>query len=350
MEKCVWIFREIFAGKSTCANNFLTITTAFFKLEEENACEGIAGRERLMIYTVTFNPALDYIVTLQELCTGGLNRVAAEQLLPGGKGINVSLVLKNLGHENTALGFLAGFTGNEIKRRLEEMGICTDFIEIKQGNSRINVKIMADKETELNAAGPPISREETEELFGKLDKIQAGDFLVLAGSIPASLPDTIYESIMRQMEGRGIRMVVDAEGELLKKVLKYKPFLVKPNKREISMVCGRRVESRQEIAWAAGRLKEEGAQNVLVSMAEEGALLLDEYGRYHDRKAVKGTVINSVGAGDSMVAGFLAGFLETGDYEKALCMGTAAGSASAFSRYLATRAETEALMTDSIGR
>lgn len=297
-----------------------------------------------MIYTVTFNPALDYIVSLKELRTGAVNRVQSEHLLPGGKGINVSIVLKNLGHENTALGFIAGFTGREIQCRLEKMGISTDFIELQQGNSRINVKIRADRETEINAGGPMIGKGDISELFKRLNRIRTGDFLVLAGSIPASLPDTIYEMIMEQLQGRGVRVVADAEGMLLKNVLSYKPFLVKPNKTELSMLCGRELKSRREIREAAGWLKEQGAQNVLVSLAGEGAVLLDEYGKVYDREAAKGKVVNSVGAGDSMVAGFLAGWLETGDYEKALCMGMSAGSASAFSKYLATREEIEKLM------
>lgn len=297
-----------------------------------------------MIYTVTFNPALDYIISLKELIPGEVNRMLTEQMLPGGKGINVSTVLKNLGHENTALGFIAGFTGFEIKKRLEAMGISTDFIELKEGNSRINVKLKADKETEINGIGPKISEIELAELFRKLDRIHSGDYLVLAGSIPASLPDTIYETIMEYLQGRNIRIVVDATGELLKKVLAFQPFLVKPNKAELSELYGRKLTDRGEVIKAAEWLKREGAANVMVSMAGEGAVLLDEKGEVHDRKAAKGTVVNSVGAGDSMVAGFLAGYLETGDYEKAFCMGMCAGSASAFSKYLATRKEVEKLM------
>lgn len=299
-----------------------------------------------MIYTVTFNPALDYIISLKEFLPGEVNRILTEQMLPGGKGINVSTVLKNLGHENTALGFIAGFTGHEIKKRLETMGIHTDFIELTEGNSRINVKIKADKETEINGIGPEIGKTELDELFEKLDQMKSGDYLVLAGSIPVSLPDTIYETIMEYLQGRNIRIVVDATGELLKKVLAFKPFLVKPNKAELSELYGRKLTDRREVIEAAEWLKKEGAQNVMVSMAGEGAVLLDEKGEVHDREAAKGTVVNSVGAGDSMVAGFLAGFLETGDYEKAFCMGMCAGSASAFSKYLATRKEVEKLMEE----
>lgn len=298
-----------------------------------------------MIYTVTFNPALDYILSLKTIAVGEVNRTLTERLLPGGKGINVSTVLRNLGHENTALGFIAGFTGREIRERLKEQGICTDFIELKEGNSRINIKIKAEKETEINAAGPLIRPEEMEELMHKkLSRLTNGDYLVLAGSIPASLPETIYETIMEYMQERRIRIVVDATGELLRRTLAYEPFLIKPNKAELSQLCGKTLVTRKEVEEAARQMKAEGARNVLVSMAGEGAILIDEQGMVHDREAVKGTIVNSVGAGDSMVAGFLAGFLETGDYEKAFCMGLCAGSASAFSKQLATRSEVEKLM------
>ena len=299
-----------------------------------------------MIYTVTFNPALDYVVFLDDLKLGDVNRSTRESIFYGGKGINVSTILNTLGLETTALGFIAGFTGKAIEDGLASQGIHTDFIELTEGNSRINVKIKADKETEINGIGPEIGKTELDELFEKLDQMKSGDYLVLAGSIPAFLPDTIYETIMEYLQGRNIRIVVDATGELLKKVLAFKPFLVKPNKAELSELYGRKLTDRREVIEAAEWLKKEGAQNVMVSMAGEGAVLLDEKGEVHDREAAKGTVVNSVGAGDSMVAGFLAGFLETGDYEKAFCMGMCAGSASAFSKYLATRKEVEKLMEE----
>lgn len=292
-----------------------------------------------MIYTVTFNPALDYIVTLDELKTGCVNRTETEQILPGGKGINVSTVLKNLGFDNTALGFVAGFTGREIEKRLKEFGCKAEFIRIEEGMSRINVKLKADKETEINGAGPEISRDSLALLFRKFENMAEGDILVLAGSIPATLPDSIYSDIMKKIEGKGIKCVVDATGDLLINVLKYRPFLVKPNKHELAEMYHVSIDTEDDIVTYAKKLKESGAVNVLISMAGDGAILIDETGRVHKSPAPEGTVVNSVGAGDSMVAGFIAGYVDKGDYEHAFKMGISAGSASAFSKNLATKEE-----------
>ncbi len=298
-----------------------------------------------MIYTVTFNPSLDYIVRLDSFTAGEINRVNYEQVLGGGKGINVSIVLGNLGHESTALGFTAGFTGEEIKRQLNGFGVQHDFVQLENGFTRINVKVKADKETEINGQGPDISEAKREELFEKLDKLQKGDTLVLAGSIPKTLPDDIYEKIMARLEGHGIRIVVDAEKKLLLNVLKYHPFLIKPNNHELGDMFGVKLTTDEEIVTYAKKLQEKGAQNVLISMAGDGAILLTADGRHFKSPAPKGKLVNSVGAGDSMVAGFLTGCLESeGDLEKAFYMGVATGSASAFSENLATRPEVEALL------
>ena len=297
-----------------------------------------------MIYTVTFNPSLDYIVRLDSFTAGEINRVNYEQVLGGGKGINVSIVLGNLGHESTALGFTAGFTGEEIKRQLDGFGVKHDFVQLPEGFTRINVKVKADKETEINGQGPDISEAKREELFEKLDKLSKGDTLVLAGSIPKTLPDDIYEKIMARLEGRGIRIIVDAEKKLLLNVLKYHPFLIKPNNHELGDMFGVKLTTDEEIITYAKKLQEKGAQNVLISMAGDGAILLTADGK-HYKSPPKGKLINSVGAGDSMVAGFITGYIESqGDFETAFHMGVATGSASAFSENLATRPEVEALL------
>lgn len=298
-----------------------------------------------MIFTVTFNPSLDYIVGLDAFQEGEVNRSQWEQIFAGGKGINVSMVLKNLGIGNVALGFLGGFTGKEIQRRIKAFGCYTDFVEIESGISRINVKIKSEKESEINGRGPSITEKELAELFDKLELIKSGDILVLAGSIPATLPENTYEDIMKRLENRGIKIVVDATGELLLKVVKYQPFLIKPNKKELSEFFGVTLKSRADVITHARRLQQSGAQNVLVSMAGEGAILLDENDVIHEMKAPKGTVKNSVGAGDSMVAGFIAGYLLNNDYEEAFRMGVATGSASAFSETLATKAEVLKLLS-----
>lgn len=298
-----------------------------------------------MIYTVTFNPSLDYIVRMDSFATGEINRVNYEQVLAGGKGINVSIVLKNLGQNNTALGFLAGFTGEEIKRQLHEFGVTNDFVQLNQGFSRINVKAKAENETEINGQGPDINEAKREELFTKLDQLQADDTLVLAGSIPKTLPDDIYQQIMARLNGKGIRIIVDAEKKLLLNVLQYHPFLIKPNNHELGDMFGVTLTTDAEIIEYAKTLQAKGAQNVLISMAGDGAILLTTDGTTYKCPAPKGKLVNSVGAGDSMVAGFITGFNESaGDFKTAFHMGVATGSASAFSDNLATRPEVEALL------
>lgn len=300
-----------------------------------------------MICTVTFNPSLDYIVRVDDMRLGMINRTTYEQVLPGGKGINVSIVLGNLGHVSRALGFLAGFTGAEIARRVSEAGVSADFIEVAEGMSRINAKIKSNEETELNGQGPLITEENIEELYAKLDVLGEGDTLVISGSVPNTLPGDMYERIMARLEGRGVRIVVDAERDLLTRVLPYKPFLVKPNNIELGDIYGVTLETRDEVVPYAKRMQKAGAQNVLVSMAGEGGVLVSADGQVFQSPAAKGTVVNSVGAGDSSVAGFLAGLIEAGSYEAAFRMALASGSASAFSDHLATRPEVEALMANS---
>ena len=297
-----------------------------------------------MIYTVTFNPALDYVVRMDALALGQVNRTVSEDVQLGGKGINVSWVLRELGHENVALGFVAGFTGKAIEDGLAAKGVATDFIHLPAGLTRINVKLKAGEETEINGKGPDISAEALEELFHKLDALGEGDVLVLAGSIPASMPSDVYESILARLEGKNVLCAVDATRDLLVNVLKYKPFLIKPNNHELGEIFGRVLTTDKEIRECAEKLQQQGARNVLVSMAGDGAMLLDENGGCHRLAAYKGKVKNSVGAGDSMVAGFLAGYLDSGDYAHALRVGSAAGSATAFSDVLATRSEIEALL------
>ena len=298
-----------------------------------------------MIYTVTFNPALDYIVRLDSFSAGKINRVNYEQVLGGGKGINVSIVLGNLGHKSTAMGFLAGFTGKEIIRQLRAFNAEEDFVQLDEGFSRINVKVKAEVETEINGQGPKISEEKRDELFKKLEKLGEGDTLVLSGSIPNTLPDDMYEQTLSRLQGKGIRIVVDAEKNLLLKVLKFNPWLIKPNNHELGDMFGVTLKTDEEIVEYAKKLQEKGAQNVLISMAGDGAILLTADGNYLKSPAPKGTLVNSIGAGDSMVAGFIAGYEESkGDYKKAFFMGVATGSASAFSDNLATRPEVEALL------
>ena len=290
-----------------------------------------------MIYTVTFNPAIDYVVHMSSFEAGSVNRTTEEQLQFGGKGINVSMVLRNLGVENIALGFLAGFTGRAVAQGLAQAGVRMDFIELPAGLTRINVKIKAGRETEINGQGPDIPAQALNVLFEKLSRLRQGDYLVLAGSIPASLPDDIYEQILARLDGHGVQVAVDAERDLLCNVLAYRPFLIKPNHLELGAILGRELRTDEEIRQGAAVLQQRGARNVLVSMAAKGAILLDETGRYHKIFAPEGTVKNSVGAGDSMVAGFLAGWLEKRDYAHALKMGAATGSATAFSDGLATK-------------
>ncbi len=298
-----------------------------------------------MIYTVTFNPSLDYIVRMDHFEAGAINRVSYEQVLAGGKGINVSIVLHNLGHESTALGFVAGFTGAEIEHKLDAFPVKHDFVHLENGFSRINVKAKAENETEINGQGPDISEAAQKKLFEKLDTLGKGDTLVLAGSIPKTLPDDIYERIMERLDGRGIRIVVDAEKKLLLNVLKYHPFLIKPNNHELGDMFGVVLKTDEEIVTYAKKLQEKGATNVLISMAGDGAILLTADGKHYKSPAPKGKLVNSVGAGDSMVAGFLTGCIEShDDLETAFYMGVATGSASAFSENLATRPEVERLL------
>ena len=296
-----------------------------------------------MIYTVTFNPSLDYIVSVDDFKLGLTNRTSSELMLPGGKGINVSIVLKNLGIESTALGFMAGFTGKEIARRLEEDGVTSDFIQIEEGISRINLKLKSIDGTEINGSGPEIPKDKVEELMDRLNTMKEGDILFLAGSIPASMPDDIYSRIMKELKDKGVMIVVDATRDLLMNVLKYHPFLIKPNNHELGEIFGVTLKTREEVIPYGRKLQEKGARNVLISMAGEGAVLIAENGEVYSSPAPKGTLVNGVGAGDSMVAGFMAGWMEKQDHEYAFHMGISAGSASAFSENLATREEIQAV-------
>lgn len=294
-----------------------------------------------MIYTVTFNPSLDYIVSMNGFEMGMTNRTTGEQMFPGGKGINVSIVLGNLGIESTALGFTAGFTGEQIEREVRKIGLLTDFIHIDKGFSRINVKLKDYEGTEINGMGPEIGQIHVNELFEKLDRLEADDILILAGSIPKSLPDSMYSDILERLQKKGVLFVVDATQELLLNVLQYKPFLIKPNNHELGEIFGVTLETREDVVPYAKKLQERGARNVLVSMAGQGAVLVDEDRAVHMLAAPKGKLVNAVGAGDSMVAGFVAGWTKEQDYDYAFRMGISAGSASAFSELLATREEIE---------
>lgn len=296
-----------------------------------------------MIYTLTFNPSLDYILTVTDFTCGIVNRTKEEIIFPGGKGINVSMVLKNLGFESTALGYYAGFTGDKLKSLLEDKGIKTDFIPVKEGMTRINVKIRSEQESEINAQGPAISEEDIKKLYEKLEDLEDGDILVMAGSIPDVMPGTIYMDIMKYLQKKKLKIVVDATKDLLVNVLPYHPFLIKPNNHELGEIFRVEIKEKEDVILYAQKLQKKGARNVLVSMAGEGAVLLAEDGTVYKSEAPKGTVINSVGAGDSMVAGFLAGYLENGSYEKAFKMGLYTGSASAFSKEMATKDEVIAL-------
>ena len=297
-----------------------------------------------MIYTVTFNPSLDYVIQTEKLSPGGINRAVSEHIYPGGKGNNVSVILSNLGHKSRALGFVAGFTGDALEEMLKARGCYTYFIRLEEGFTRINVKINDGQETEINGQGPVITQEAIEELYERLDRLVKDDILVLAGSIPDTLPSDMYEKIMARLNGRGIRIVVDATKDLLLNVLKYRPFLIKPNNHELAEMFGAVLNTEEEIIRHAAMLQEKGARNVLVSMAGDGALLLSEDGEIYRSRPPKGEVRNSVGAGDSMVAGFLTGYLNTGDHEKAFKLGIAAGSATAFMNWLAGRDEITALL------
>lgn len=296
-----------------------------------------------MIYTVTFNPSLDYIVSVDDFQLGKTNRTASELMFAGGKGINVSIVLKNLGLDSTALGFTAGFTGEEIAKRLEADGIRTDFVNVPEGISRINVKLKNIDGTEINGMGPKIGPEELGKLLAQLEKLEAGDVLVLAGSIPKSMPDDIYRGILKRLDKKNILTVVDATGELLVNVLKYHPFLIKPNNHELGELFDVEIATKEQAAPYARKLQEKGAKNVLVSMGGQGAVFLSETGELFMAEAPKGELKNSVGAGDSMVAGFITGWMQKGSYEHAFRMGVSTGSASAFSDNFATKQEVEAV-------
>ena len=299
-----------------------------------------------MIYTITFNPALDYISEVEKFELGKINRTETEKILPGGKGLNVSTVLKNLGIENTALGFIAGFTGEELKRDIEQRGIKTDFIKVEKGLTRINVKITSKEETALNGNGPEITEQNINDLFEKIEKINNKDTVILAGNIPKCINNDIYEIICKKLEQNKVRFIVDATKELLMNVLKYKPFLIKPNKEELEETFKEKIETKEDIIKHAKRLQEMGTQNVLVSLGGEGAILVTAEDKEYFLNAPKGKVLNTVGAGDSMVAGFVAGYEKSGDYEYAFKMGIATGSASAFSMDLATAEEVANLLKE----
>lgn len=294
-----------------------------------------------MIYTVTFNPSLDYIISVDDFKLNKTNRTTSEQMLAGGKGINVSTVLNNLGMKSTALGFVGGFVGEEIERKAKADGLCCDFIHLEKGCSRINVKMKDFEGTEINGMGPAIDGAAVEKLMDQLSNLQVGDVLVLAGSIPSTMSNSIYRDIMSFLQNKKVEFAVDATKDLLLNVLEFHPFLIKPNNHELGEIFGVELTTRESVIPYAQKLQEMGARNVLVSMAGEGAVLLDETGVVHSLAAPKGTVVNAVGAGDSMVAGFLAGWFEKKDYDCAFRMGLAAGSASAFSEGFATKEEVE---------
>lgn len=297
-----------------------------------------------MIYTVTFNPSLDYIVSVDNFELGKVNRTCAELIFPGGKGINVSMVLKNLDVDSEALGFMAGFTGREIEGLLEDRQVRSNFIEVKDGMSRINVKLRSNEESEINGMGPAISSEDIKKLYGQLDQLKEGDVLVLAGSIPSVMPESMYMDIMKYLEDKKLKIVVDATKDLLLNVLPYHPFLIKPNNYELGEIFGVELKTKEDVIPYAKKLQEKGAVNVLISMAGEGALLVTEEGQVIESNPPKGQVRNSVGAGDSMVAGFIAGYLHSGNYEEAFYTGLCTGSASAFSDNLATKEEVADLL------
>ena len=302
-----------------------------------------------MIYTITFNPALDYIAQVENFKIGEINRTKTETILPGGKGLNVSIVLKNLEIENTALGFVAGFTGEELIRKMESQGVKTDFVKVERGITRINLKIssMSEnqvKETALNGMGPQITKNDMDILFEKIQKMSTKDIVILSGSIPKNMDKDIYEKICKELKEKGITFIVDSTQELLMNVLKYNPFLIKPNKEELEETLNCKISTKEDIVNAAKTLQEMGAQNVLVSLGNDGALLLTKEDETYYSKVPKGQVVNTVGSGDSMVAGFLAGYYQTQDYEYALKTGVAAGSASAFSIRLATKKDVDLLL------
>ena len=297
-----------------------------------------------MIYTITFNPALDYISQVDNFEVGKINRTKTEKILPGGKGLNVSIVLKNLGLESTALGFIGGFTGEELQRRIEAQGIKTDFIKVKNGITRINIKISSDRETALNGNGPEILEEDIQELLEKIENIKKKDIVILAGNVPKGINNNIYEIICVNLERNGVTFIVDATKELLINILKYKPFLIKPNREELEETFKVKINTEEDIITYAKKMQLMGAQNVLVSLGGDGAILITSDNQVLQSDAPKGKVLNTVGAGDSMVAGFLAGYIESKNYEYSLKMGIATGSASSFSMDLATKKDVEKLL------
>ena len=297
-----------------------------------------------MIYTVTFNPSLDYIIKIEKFEAGLVNRSDSENIYPGGKGINVSIVLKNLGISSKVLGYIAGFTGEEIKKNIETLGCSTDFIKLENGLSRINVKIKSDLESEINGGGPEISKDELNEMYKKILKLQEDDILVLAGSIPRTLPNDVYEKVMKILKDKKVKVIVDTTGKSLLKVLKYKPFLIKPNHHELGDLFNKKLNNNDEIIEYGKRLQEKGARNIIISMAGNGAILIKENGEAIYRNVPKGEVINSVGAGDSMIAGFIAEYIKNGNLEEAFKMGIATGSATAFSKTLAKKDMVEELL------
>ena len=297
-----------------------------------------------MIYTKTINPALDYISQVDNFEVGKINRTKTEKILPGGKGLNVSIVLKNLGLESTALGFIGGFTGEELQRRIEAQGIKTDFIKVKNGITRINIKISSDRETALNGNGPEILEEDIQELLEKIENIKKEDIVILAGNVPKGINNNIYEIICVNLERNGVTFIVDATKELLINILKYKPFLIKPNREELEETFKVKINTEEDIITYAKKMQLMGAQNVLVSLGGDGAILITSDNQVLQSDAPKGKVLNTVGAGDSMVAGFLAGYIESKNYEYSLKMGIATGSASSFSMDLATKKDVEKLL------
>lgn len=299
-----------------------------------------------MIYTVTLNPSIDYVVTLDNLTKGKVNRISKEHIYPGGKGINVSRILKNLDNDNISLGFVSGFTGDFIVNSLNNLNLKSNFIKVKEGFTRINVKIKSQEETEINGRGPEIKEEDLNEFYKIIDKLKDGDILILSGSIPACLDDNLYEKIMERVNSKDIKVVVDATKNLLLNVLKYKPFLIKPNNHELSEMFGVELKSIEDIIFYTKKLKKMGAQNVLISMGKDGALLVSENEDVFISSVAKGEVVNSVGAGDSMVAGFVSGYLKTSNYKEALRLGSASGGATAFSSDLATREYIEKLVEE----
>lgn len=297
-----------------------------------------------MIYTVTMNPSLDYVATIPAWKTGSVNRPEEEAWHPGGKGVNVSIMLTRLGMANRALGFVAGYTGERIQSMLLQEGCSTAFVRLDKGDSRINIKIKTDCPTEINGIGPPVPACAVEALLKQVEDLDDGDTLVLAGSVPPALPSNMYERILHKTKGKAIRVVVDAAGELLMKTLPFRPFLIKPNQHELGDLFGVTVDHVEQAEYYGRRLQAMGAQNVLVSLAEKGAWLLDETGRGHRAVPPVGQAVNAVGAGDSMVAGFLFGWMRSGDYKTALEVGVAAGSATAFDSWLAQKQGIRALL------